>query len=153
MTTDSQTVPGTGLQFPTGFLFGAATAAYQVEGAASADGRGPSIWDTFSHTPGRVLGGETGDVAIEHYHRYREDVALMADLGLQAYRFSIAWPRVQPNGRGALNQAGVDFYSRLIDELLAAGIEPWPTLYHWDLPQPLEDVDGLTGWSRPCQPR
>ncbi|WP_112243615.1 GH1 family beta-glucosidase [Kribbella monticola] len=142
MTTESQTEPGTGLQLPPGFLFGAATAAYQVEGAATADGRGPSIWDTFSHTPGRVLGGETGDVAIEHYQRYREDVALMSDLGLQAYRFSIAWPRVQPTGRGALNQAGVDFYSRLIDELLAAGIEPWPTLYHWDLPQPLEDAGG-----------
>ncbi|GAA3567277.1 beta-glucosidase [Kribbella ginsengisoli] len=142
MTTDSQTEAGTGLEFPTGFLFGAATAAYQVEGAATADGRGPSIWDTFSHTPGRVLGGETGDVAIDHYHRYRDDVALMADLGLQAYRFSIAWPRVQSSGRGALNQAGVDFYSRLVDELLAAGIEPWPTLYHWDLPQPLEDAGG-----------
>ncbi|GAB3933722.1 GH1 family beta-glucosidase [Kribbella albertanoniae] len=142
MTTESQIEPGTGLQFPTGFLFGAATAAYQVEGAATADGRGPSIWDTFAHTPGRVLGGETGDVAIEHYQRFRDDVALMADLGLQAYRFSIAWSRVQPDGRGALNRAGVDFYSRLIDELLAAGIEPWPTLYHWDLPQPLEDAGG-----------
>jgi beta-glucosidase len=142
VTTDSQTEPGTGLELPTGFLFGAATAAYQVEGAVAADGRGPSIWDTFAHTPGRVLGGDTGDVAVEHYQRYREDVALMAGLGLQAYRFSIAWPRVQPSGRGALNQKGVDFYSRLVDELLAAGIEPWPTLYHWDLPQPLEDAGG-----------
>ncbi|ADB34272.1 beta-galactosidase [Kribbella flavida DSM 17836] len=142
MTTDSQTQPGAGLQLPTGFLFGAATAAYQVEGAVAAGGRGPSIWDTFSHAPGRVLGGDTGDVAIEHYDRYRDDVAVMADLGLQAYRFSIAWPRVQPTGRGALNQRGVDFYSRLIDELLEAGIEPWPTLYHWDLPQPLEDAGG-----------
>lgn len=142
MTTDSQTEPGTGLELPTGFLFGAATAAYQVEGAVAADGRGPSIWDTFAHTPGRVLGGDTGDVAVEHYQRYREDVALMVSLGLQAYRFSIAWPRVQPSGRGELNQKGVDFYSRLVDELLAAGIEPWPTLYHWDLPQPLEDAGG-----------
>ncbi|MFC0625132.1 GH1 family beta-glucosidase [Kribbella deserti] len=130
------------LELPTGFLFGAATAAYQIEGAAGTDGRGPSIWDTFSHEPGRVLGGETGDVAVEHYHRFREDVALMAELGLQAYRFSISWSRVQPDGRGPLNQAGVDFYSRLVDELLAAGIEPWPTLYHWDLPQPLEDAGG-----------
>lgn len=142
MTTESQTESGAGLELPAGFLFGAATAAYQIEGAANADGRGPSIWDTFSHQPGRVLGGDTGDVAVEHYHRYREDVALMAGLGLQAYRFSISWPRVQPDGRGPLNQAGVDFYSRLVDELLAAGIEPWPTLYHWDLPQPLEDAGG-----------
>jgi beta-glucosidase len=142
VTTDSETEPETGLEFPAGFLFGAATAAYQIEGAAAADGRGPSIWDTFCRIPGRVLGGDTGDVAVDHYHRYREDVRLMADLGLQAYRFSISWPRVQPDGRGPLNQAGVDFYSRLVDELLSAGIEPWPTLYHWDLPQPLEDAGG-----------
>ncbi|WP_328994869.1 GH1 family beta-glucosidase [Kribbella sp. NBC_01245] len=140
--TGSQTDPGAGLELPAGFLLGAATAAYQIEGAAGVDGRGPSIWDTFSRQPGRVLGGDTGDVAIEHYDRYRQDVALMAGLGLQAYRFSISWSRVQPDGRGPLNQAGVDFYSRLVDELLAAGIQPWPTLYHWDLPQPLEDAGG-----------
>lgn len=142
MTTESQLEPGAAVELPAGFLLGAATAAYQIEGAVAADGRGPSIWDTFSHTPGKVLGGETGDVAVEHYQRYRGDVALMAELGLQAYRFSISWPRVQPDGRGTLNQAGVDFYSRLVDELLAAGIEPWPTLYHWDLPQALEDAGG-----------
>jgi len=130
------------LGFPDGFLWGAATAAYQVEGAVAEDGRGPSIWDTFSHTPGKVLGGDTGDVAVEHYHRYRSDVALMAELGLTAYRFSVAWPRVQPDGRGAINQAGLDFYRRLVDELLEHNIEPWLTLYHWDLPQPLEDAGG-----------
>lgn len=137
--TDIQTqevrVPG----LPRDFLLGAATAAYQIEGAANADGRGPSIWDTFAHTPGRVLGGDHGDVAIDHYHRYRDDVALMAELGLQAYRFSISWPRVQPDGRGRVDTA---FYDRLVDELLAKGIEPWPTLYHWDLPQRLEDEGG-----------
>ena len=130
------------LTFPTGFVWGAATAAYQIEGAARADGRGRSIWDTFSHTPGRTLGGDTGDVAVDHYHRYATDVALMARLGLTAYRFSIAWPRVQPAGSGAINRRGLDFYQRLVDELLAAGIEPWPTLYHWDLPQQAEDLGG-----------
>ncbi|MBA0127055.1 beta-glucosidase [Haloechinothrix sp. YIM 98757] len=133
---------GVGGTFPTGFLWGAATSAYQIEGAALADGRGPSIWDTFSHTPGRTLAGETGDVAADHYRRYREDVALMAELGLQAYRFSISWPRVQPDGSGGVNQRGLDFYRRLADELLEHGIQPWPTLYHWDLPQPLEDAGG-----------
>jgi beta-glucosidase len=127
---------------PEGFLWGAATAAYQVEGAVTEDGRGRSIWDTFSHTPGKVHEGHTGDVAVEHYHRYREDVALMASLGLGAYRFSIAWPRVQPSGRGPVRQRGLDFYRRLVDELLAHGIEPWVTLYHWDLPQALEDAGG-----------
>ena len=128
--------------FPDGFVWGAATAAYQIEGAADEDGRGPSIWDTFSHTPGKVAGGDTGDVACDHYHRYAEDVALMRELGLRAYRFSVAWPRVQPDGRGALNARGLDFYDRLVDELLKAGITPYVTLYHWDLPQPLEDLGG-----------
>jgi beta-glucosidase len=129
--------------FPGGFRWGAATAAYQIEGAAHEDGRGPSIWDTFCRVPGAVAGGENGDVACDHYHRFRDDVNLMSELGLGAYRFSVAWPRVQPTGRGPANQAGLDFYRRLVDELLAYGIEPWLTLYHWDLPQALED-DG--GW-------
>jgi beta-glucosidase len=128
--------------FPTGFVWGAATAAYQIEGAATEDGRSPSIWDTFSHSPGRVLGGDTGDVAVDHYHRYRDDVELMARLGLTAYRFSVSWPRVQPSGSGAFSTAGLDFYRRLVDELLARGIEPWLTLYHWDLPQAVEDAGG-----------
>jgi beta-glucosidase len=128
--------------FPRGFRWGAGTAAYQIEGATDEDGRTPSIWDTFSHSPGRVLGGHTGDVACDHYHRYHEDVALMRELGLTSYRFSISWPRVQPGGRGPANEKGLDFYRRLIDDLLAAGIEPWPTLYHWDLPQDLEDAGG-----------
>jgi beta-glucosidase len=128
--------------FPSGFLWGSATAAYQVEGAVAEDGRGPSIWDTFSHTPGRTLDGDTGDVADDQYHRYREDVALMGQLGMGSYRFSVAWPRVQPTGRGLVNQAGLDYYRRLVDELLGAGVEPWLTLYHWDLPQPLEDAGG-----------
>jgi beta-glucosidase len=132
----------TPLRFPTGFVWGAATAAYQVEGAADQDGRGPSVWDTFAHTPGMVLGGDTGDVAIDHYHRFAEDVTLMASLGLTAYRFSISWPRVLPEGTGAVNAAGLDFYRRLVDTLLEAGIQPWPTLYHWDLPQALEDAGG-----------
>jgi beta-glucosidase len=128
--------------FPRGFRWGAATAAYQIEGATDEDGRTPSIWDTFSHSPGRVFGGHTGDVACDHYHRYHEDVALMRELGLTSYRFSLSWPRVQPGGRGPANEKGLDFYRRLIDDLLAAGIEPWPTLYHWDLPQELEDAGG-----------
>jgi beta-glucosidase len=131
-----------GTLFPTDFLWGAATAAYQVEGAACEDGRTPSIWDTLSHTPGLVLGGDTGDVACDHYHRYRDDVALMARLGLRSYRFSVSWPRVQPGGRGPANRAGLDFYHRLVDELLAHDIAPWITLYHWDLPQELEDAGG-----------
>jgi beta-glucosidase len=132
------------LTFPTGFTFGAATAAYQIEGAVDVDGRGPSIWDTFSHTPGRTFQGDTGDVAVEHYTRYRDDVALMADLGLQTYRFSVAWARVLPEGAGRVEQRGLDFYRRLVDELLGKGIQPWPTLYHWDLPQALQDVGGWT---------
>jgi beta-glucosidase len=127
---------------PAGFLWGAATAAYQIEGSADADGRGPSIWDTFTRRPGTVRGGVTGDVAVDHYRRRSSDVAMMADLGLSAYRFSVSWSRVQPAGRGPANQRGIDFYSKLVDELLDRGIEPWLTLYHWDLPQPLEDVGG-----------
>ncbi|MEV6108277.1 GH1 family beta-glucosidase [Streptomyces sp. NPDC051940] len=128
--------------FPSGFLWGAATAAYQIEGAAAKDGRTPSIWDTFSHTPGKVLGGDTGDTAVDHYHRFADDVKLMAELGLTAYRFSVSWSRVQPTGRGPAVQRGIDFYKRLIDELLAHGIAPSLTLYHWDLPQELEDAGG-----------
>ncbi|MEU4381659.1 GH1 family beta-glucosidase [Micromonospora echinofusca] len=130
------------LTFPPGFLWGAATAAYQIEGAAAEGGRTPSIWDTFSHTPGRVVEGHTGDVACDHYHRMGADVALMAELGLKSYRFSVSWPRVQPGGTGPANAEGLDFYRRLVDELLGHGIEPWLTLYHWDLPQPLEDAGG-----------
>ncbi|KMS90796.1 GH1 family beta-glucosidase [Streptomyces sp. NRRL WC-3725] len=132
----------TTVAFPPGFLFGAATSAYQIEGAVREDGRTPSIWDTFSHTPDRTAGGETGDIAVDHYHRYRDDVALMAELGLNAYRFSVSWPRVQPTGRGPAVQRGLDFYRRLVDELLARGIAPALTLYHWDLPQELEDAGG-----------
>ncbi len=132
------------VEFPEGFLWGAATAAYQIEGAVSEDGRGESIWDRFTHTPGKIEGGATGDVATDHYHRWRDDLALMSDLGLHAYRFSIAWPRVVPTGSGAVNQRGLDFYSALVDGLLERGIEPVPTLYHWDLPQPLEDAGGWT---------
>lgn len=130
------------ISFPDGFSWGAAAASYQIEGAWDADGRKPSIWDTFSKTPGRVLDGDTGDIACDHYHRVDEDIALMKRLGIGAYRFSIAWPRVIPDGRGPVNQAGLDFYDRLVDKLLAAGIRPFPTLYHWDLPQVLEDEGG-----------
>ncbi|MFD2009697.1 glycoside hydrolase family 1 protein, partial [Streptomyces narbonensis] len=132
------------LHFPPGFLWGAATAAYQIEGAVGEDGRTPSIWDTFSRTPGKVANGDTGDTACDHYHRYRTDVTLMSHLGLQAYRFSLSWPRIQPGGRGPANAAGLDFYSRLVDELLDAGVQPVATLYHWDLPQALEDEGGWT---------
>jgi beta-glucosidase len=131
-----------GLEFASNFVIGSATASYQIEGAAHADGRGPSIWDTFSHSPGRVVNGDTGDVADDHYHRWESDLDLMAELGLQAYRFSIAWPRIQPTGSGRVNEAGIAFYSRLVDGLLARGIRPIATLYHWDLPQPLEDAGG-----------
>ena len=129
-------------QFPPEFVWGAATAAYQIEGAAMEDGRGESIWDRFSHTPGRVLNGDTGDVACDHYHRFPQDVAIMASLGLGAYRFSVSWPRVLPQGTGRPNEAGLDFYDRLVDELLAHGIAPFATLYHWDLPQALEEAGG-----------
>ncbi|WP_188191689.1 GH1 family beta-glucosidase [Nonomuraea sp. SYSU D8015] len=124
------------------FLWGTATAAYQIEGAVAADGRGVSIWDTFSHEPGRTRDGHTGDLACDHYHRWREDVALMSGLGVNAYRFSIAWPRVQPLGTGTANPKGLDFYERLVDALLEAGIQPVPTLFHWDLPQALQDRGG-----------
>ncbi|MCW2507663.1 MAG: bglB [Modestobacter sp.] len=140
--TDVRPDTAAGLSFPPGFTFGAATAAYQIEGAVDVDGRGPSIWDTFSHTPGATFQGHTGDVAVEHYTRYRADVALMKDLGLDAYRFSVSWPRVLPHGAGAVEQRGLDFYRRLVDELLEAGIAPWLTLYHWDLPQALQDRGG-----------
>jgi beta-glucosidase len=128
--------------FPDRFTWGVATAAYQIEGAVAEDGRGPSIWDAFCQRPGAIRDGHTGDVAADHYHRWPEDVALMAALGLDAYRFSVAWPRVQPTGSGQANAAGLDFYDRLTDALLAAGIKPVPTLYHWDMPQPLEDAGG-----------
>lgn len=128
--------------FPKGFLWGSATASYQVEGAVKEDGRGISIWDTFSHTPGKTNNGDTGDVANDHYHRYKEDVQLMKALGLKTYRFSVAWSRIFPNGTGTPNSKGIDFYSRLVDELLAAGIRPYCTLFHWDLPQALEDKGG-----------
>ncbi|GII33587.1 GH1 family beta-glucosidase [Planotetraspora mira] len=124
------------------FLWGSATSSYQIEGAVSEDGRTPSIWDTFCATPGTVADGDTGAVACDHYHRMPEDVAIMADLGLDVYRFSLAWPRVQPDGTGGGNPAGIAFYDRLVDELLARGIRPWVTLYHWDLPQALEDAGG-----------
>ncbi len=129
-------------EFPGEFLWGAATASYQIEGAWNADGKGESIWDRFSRTPGKVTNGDTGDVACDHYHRYQEDVALMRRLGLKAYRFSTSWSRVLPNGRGPVNPRGLDFYDRLVDALLAANIQPFVTLYHWDLPQALQDEGG-----------
>jgi beta-glucosidase len=129
-------------EFPAGFLWGSATAAYQVEGASTEDGRGESIWDRFSHTAGATLNGDTGDVACDSYHRYAEDVALLKQLNLESYRFSIAWPRIQPDGRGPAHPLGVAYYDRLVDELLAAGIRPLATLYHWDLPQALEAQGG-----------
>ena len=132
------------MRFPENFLWGTATAAYQVEGAVDADGKGASIWDTFSHIPGKVHHGDTGDIACDHYHRLEEDLDLMADLGLQMYRFSVAWPRVQPEGSGPTNQRGLDFYRRLVDGLRQRSIEPMLTLYHWDLPQALEDRGGWT---------
>ena len=128
--------------FPNGFRWGAATAAYQVEGATREDGRGESIWDRFARTPGKVKNGDTGDVACDSYHRWPEDIGLLKAMNLTSYRFSIAWPRIQPTGQGAANAKGLDYYSRLIDALLAAGIRPFPTLYHWDLPQALEDAGG-----------
>ena len=134
---------GTGQRsFPEGFLWGSATASYQVEGAVHEDGRGPTIWDTFSHLPGAVAGGDTGDVSVDYYHRYKQDIALMKDLGLRSYRFSIAWSRIFPTGTGTPNAKGLDFYDSVVDELLANGIEPFCTLYHWDLPQALQDKGG-----------
>jgi beta-glucosidase len=128
--------------FPAHFVWGTATASYQIEGGATSGGRGTSIWDTFSHTAGKVRGNENGDVACDHFHRWPEDIALMRELGVNAYRFSIAWPRIIPEGRGAINQQGLDFYDRLVDALLEAHITPFATLYHWDLPQALQDAGG-----------
>ncbi|MGH3244697.1 MAG: family 1 glycosylhydrolase, partial [Trebonia sp.] len=136
------TSPGEPLAFPEGFTWGAATAAYQIEGATAADGRGPSVWDTFSRTPGKVRGGDTGDIACDSYHRYPEDADLLRSLGLSAYRFSVSWPRVFPSGGGQLNQAGLDYYKRLLDTLGERGITAAATLFHWDLPQALQDVGG-----------
>jgi beta-glucosidase len=132
----------TTLRFPNEFVWGVATSSYQIEGAAAEDGRGESIWDRFSKTPGKVKDGTNGDVACDHYHRFREDIALMKDLGIRHYRFSVAWPRILPAGRGKVNPAGLDFYGRLVDALLEAGIQPFVTLYHWDLPQVLQDEGG-----------
>src|ERR1700729_1785939 len=143
MTTERSGADGA-LTCAEGFAWGTATSAYQIEGAVSADGRSPSVWDTFSRVPGKVSHGDTGDIASDSYHRYREDVALMASLGLNAYRFSIAWPRVQPGGRGAMNEKGLDYYRALLDELAGHGIAATVTLYHWDLPQELQN-DG--GWA------
>jgi beta-glucosidase len=136
--------------WPKGFIWGVSTSSFQIEGATREDGRGPSIWDTFC-AAGRIANRDTGDVACDHYHRYREDVALLRELGVQAYRFSVAWPRLLPQGRGCANEAGLAFYDRLVDELLEKGIEPWLCLYHWDLPQGLDDLGGWTnrdaaGW-------
>ena len=132
--------------FPAGFLWGAATSAYQIEGSPLADGAGPSIWHRFVHTPGLMSNGDTGDVACDHYRRFASDVALMKNLGLNAYRFSVSWSRVLPHGVGAVNPPGLGFYERLVDALLEAGIEPTPTLYHWDLPAALDDRGG---WLNP----
>jgi len=134
--------PALSMRFPAGFLFGAATSAHQIEGAADEDGRGPSIWDTFAATPGAVTHGDTGAIACDHYHRVDADLDLAAAMGLTAYRFSLAWPRIIPDGLGSVNQKGLDFYRRMLDGLHARGIEPVVTLYHWDLPQPLQDAGG-----------
>lgn len=131
-------------RFSDGFYWGVATAPYQIEGAWDEDGKGESIWDRFMHTPGNIANDDTGDVANDHYHRYQDDVALMKDIGANAYRLSISWPRIFLDGTGEPNHRGVDFYRRLVEELLAAGIEPFATLYHWDLPQALQDTYG--GW-------
>jgi len=130
------------VRFPDGFIWGAATAAYQIEGAYNEDGKGESIWDRFCKIPGKVQDGDRGDVACDHYHRYRDDIKLMKTISLNAYRFSIAWPRIFPKGKGQVNQVGLDFYERLVDELLNTGIEPFVTLYHWDLPQALQEKGG-----------
>jgi beta-glucosidase len=136
-----QPVPGAAT-FPHGFAWGVATSAFQIEGAVGEDGRGASIWDTYTHTPGKIRNGDNADIANDHYHRYRDDVGLMREIGVKSYRFSIAWPRIFPNGTGQANAKGLDFYRRLVDALLEAGIEPFPTLYHWDLPQALQDRGG-----------
>jgi beta-glucosidase len=134
--------PGNAANFPEGFAWGVATSAFQIEGAVKEDGRGPSIWDTYAHTPGKIRDGSNADVANDHYHRYKDDIRLMQDIGVKAYRFSIAWPRIFPAGTGAPNPKGIDFYRRLVDALLEAGIKPFPALYHWDLPQALQDKGG-----------
>lgn len=136
--------------FPKDFCWGSATASYQIEGAVREDGRGESIWDRYCAIPGNVANGDTGEIACDHYHRFREDVQLMKKMGLKAYRFSVAWPRVLPQGTGEVNEKGLDFYEALVDELLAAGIEPYITLYHWDLPQALQDMGG---WTNPMMPQ
>ena len=140
--TQPKPAQATAASFPDGFAWGVATSAYQIEGAVKEDGRGASIWDVYAHTPGKIKDGRNADVANDHYHRYKDDVRLMRDIGVKAYRFSIAWPRIFPDGRGQPNAKGIDFYNRLIDTLLEAGIEPFPTLYHWDLPQALQDQGG-----------
>ena len=134
--------PSIEIVFPKGFFWGAATAAYQVEGAWQEDGKGESIWDRFSHAPGKIKNGDTGDVACDSYHRGQEDIALLRAMNLNSYRFSISWPRIQPAGSGAANSKGIDYYSRLVDALLEARIRPFVTLYHWDLPQALQDAGG-----------
>src|SRR5437762_320402 len=136
------TKPTAKLRFPEGFSWGVATSAYQIEGAAKEDGRGESVWDRFSHTSGRTKNGDTGDVANDHYHRYEQDLDLMKDLGIQSYRFSIAWPRILPTGAGPVNQKGLDFYRRLVEGLLDRDIRPMATLFHWDTPQALQDQGG-----------
>jgi beta-glucosidase len=141
-TSPSVTISDAAVRFPDGFGWGVATSSYQNEGAVAEGGRSPSIWDTFAHSPGTIVDATNGDVTCDHFHRYREDVGLMAELGVGYYRFSLAWPRLQPDGRGALNPAGVDFYERLVESLLEHSIEPWVTLYHWDLPQVLQDAGG-----------
>jgi beta-glucosidase len=138
----SQPAHGVAARFPEGFSWGVATSAFQIEGAVKEDGRGASIWDTYTHTPGKIKNGDNADVANDHYHRYRDDVRLMQDIGVKTYRFSIAWPRIFPDGTGQPNAKGLDFYRRLVDALLEAGIKPFPTLYHWDLPQALQDKGG-----------
>lgn len=139
---DEQRNPLSRSDFPANWVWGTATAAYQIEGAVHEDGRGQSIWDTFSHIPGMTADGDTGDIADDHYHRYKQDIALMRELGFNSYRFSLAWPRILPEGRGQVNPKGLDFYERLVEELLNNGIEPYATLYHWDLPQALQDKGG-----------
>lgn len=130
-------------RFPPGFVWGFAASAYQIEGAAKEDGRGASIWDTFSRQPGAVVNGDNGDVACDHYHRYRDDARLMSELGASAYRFSVSWPRVMPTGTGQVNERGMDFYQRLVDALLSAGVQPMLNVFHWDLPQALQDRGGF----------